>query len=199
MRGRLKPKKPLSHQVIASIRDYFGLEESPTWIRIPRADETEHIILLGDPGTGKTQSIHHFLLQIAARQPAEAVVIYDPASEFIKRHYNHQRGDVILNPTDQRSPYWSPSVELHSLTDKKLLAESFLPGKSDANQPSSSSFFLKAARAIFGRMLELKPTPAQMVDWLKSEDAIDTIVAGTEHTTSFPRVLTDNVPAFWVC
>jgi len=187
MRGRLKPTKPLSHRAIASIRNYFGLEESPTWIRIPRADETEHIILLGDPGTGKTQSIHHFLLQIAAREPAEAVVIYDPASEFIKRHYDQPRGDVILNPTDQRSPYWSPSVELQTLTDKKLLAESFLPGKSDANQPSSSSFFLKAARAIFGRMLELKPTPAQMVDWLKSENAIDTIVAGTEHAHLIPK------------
>lgn len=187
MRGRLKAKQPLTQRVSASIRDYFGLEESPTWIRIPRADETEHIMLLGDPGTGKTQSIHHFLLQIAARQPAEAVVIYDPAAEFIKRHYSHSRGDVILNPTDQRSPYWSPSVELHTLTDKKLLAESFLPGKSDANQPSSSSFFLKAARAIFGRMLEFKPTPAQMVDWLKSEDAIDAIVAGTEHTHLIPK------------
>jgi Type IV secretion-system coupling protein DNA-binding domain len=187
MKGRVKAKQALSQRVIASVRNYFGVEESPTWIRIPRADETEHIILLGDPGTGKTQSINHFLLQIAARQPAEAVVIYDPASEFIKRHYDQQRGDVILNPTDQRSPYWSPSLELHTLTDKKLLAASFLPGKSDANQPSSSSFFLKAARAIFGRMLELKPTPAQMVDWLKSEDAIDTIVAGTEHTHLVPK------------
>ena len=187
MRGRLKQKKPLTRRLIAGVRDYFGLEESPTWIRIPRTDETEHIMLLGDPGTGKTQSIHHFLLQIAGRHPAEAVVIYDPASEFVKRHYHQQRGDVILNPTDQRSPYWSPSVELHTLTDKKLLAESFLPGKSEANQPSSSSFFLKAARAIFARMLEFKPTPAQMVDWLKSEDAIDTIVAGTEHTHLIPK------------
>jgi type IV secretory pathway TraG/TraD family ATPase VirD4 len=182
MRGRLKLIKPLRQRVIASVRDYFGFEESPTWLRIPRADETEHIMLLGDPGTGKSQTIHHFLLQIAARQPAEAVVIYDPACEFIKRHYNQQRGDVILNPTDRRSPYWSPSVELHTLTDKKLLAESFLPGKSEANQASTSGFFLKAARAIFGRMLELKPTPAQIVQWLKSEDAIDMIVAGTEHT-----------------
>jgi Type IV secretion-system coupling protein DNA-binding domain len=187
MNGRLKPRKPLRQRLIGGIRDYFGLEESPTWIRIPRADETEHIMLLGDPGTGKSQTIHHFLLQIAARQPAEAVVIYDPACEFIKRHYNHQREDVILNPTDQRSPYWSPSVELHTLTDKKLLAESFLPGKSDAHQAASSSFFLKAARAIFGRMLEFKPTPAQMVQWLKSEDAIDMIVAGTEHTHLIPK------------
>jgi Type IV secretion-system coupling protein DNA-binding domain len=187
MNGRLKPKKPLRRRVIASVRDYFGLEESPTWIAIPRADETEHIMLLGDPGTGKSQTIHHFLLQITARQPVEAVVIYDPACEFIKRHYNQQRGDVILNPTDQRSPYWSPSVEVLTLTDKKLLAESFLPGKSEANQASTSGFFLKAARAIFGRMLELKPTPAQIIQWLKSEDAIDMIVAGTEHTHLIPK------------
>ena len=88
MRGRLRTNARLSTRVIAHIRDYFGFEEFPTWIRIPRADETEHIMLLGDPGTGKSQTIHHFLLQIAARQPIEAVVIYDPACEFVKRHYN---------------------------------------------------------------------------------------------------------------
>lgn len=172
---------------MASFRDYFGFEEAPTWIKIPRADETEHIMLLGDPGTGKSQTIHHFLLQIAARQPAEAVVIYDPACEFVKRHYSEQRGDVILNPVDKRSPYWSPAVELESLPDKKLLAESFLPGKPDANQASTSGFFLKAARAIFGRMLALRPTPAQMIEWLRSEDAIDMVVAGTEQAHLIPK------------
>lgn len=187
MRGRLRTKAPLSTRVIAHIRDYFGLEESPTWIRIPRVDETEHIMLLGDPGTGKSQTIHHFLLQIATRQPVEALVIYDPACEFIKRHYNQQRGDVILNPLDKRSPYWSPAAELLALTDKKLLAESFLPGRPEANQASTSGFFLKAARAILGRMLELRPTPAQIVEWLQSEDAIDRIVTGTEHAHLIPR------------
>jgi hypothetical protein len=187
MRGRLRPKQSLTARAVASFRDYFGFEEQPTWIRMPRAEETEHVMLLGDPGTGKSQTIHHFLLQIAARKPAEAVVIYDPACEFIKRHYNPKRGDVILNPLDTRSPYWSPAVEIRTLTDKKLLAESFLPGKSDANQASTSGFFLKASRAIFGRMLEFKPTPAQMVAWLRSADAIDMIVNGTEHAHLIPK------------
>ena len=187
MKNRLRPTKRLRRRLITSFRDYFGFDEVTTWITIPRADETEHIMLLGDPGTGKSQTIHHFLLQIAARQPAEAVVIYDPACEFVKRHYKQERGDVILNPLDKRSPYWSPAVELQSLPDKKLLADSFLPGKPDANQASTSGFFLKAARAIFGRMLELRPTPAQMVDWLRSEDAIDKVVAGTELVHLIPK------------
>jgi hypothetical protein len=126
-------------------------------------------------------------LQIAARRPAEAVVIYDPACEFIKRHYDPKRCDVILNPLDTRSPYWSPATEVRVLTDKKLLAESFLPGKSDASQASTSGFFLKASRAIFGRMLEFNPTPAQMVAWLRSAEAIDMIVDGTEHAHLIPK------------
>jgi hypothetical protein len=187
MNGRLRPTKSPGARVIASLRDYFGFEEHPTWIRMPRSEETEHVMLLGDPGTGKSQTIHHFLLQIAARRPEEAVVIYDPACEFVKRHYNPDRGDIILNPLDTRSPYWSPAGEIRVPTDKKLMAESFLPGKSDANQASTSGFFLKASRAIFGRMLEFKPTPAQMVAWLRSAEAIDMIVDGTEHAHLIPK------------
>jgi hypothetical protein len=187
MKNRLRPRRHFSERLVTCVRDYFGFEESPTWLRIPRADETEHIMLLGDPGTGKSQTIHHFLLQIAAREPSEAVVIYDPACEFIKRHYNQKRGDVILNPLDKRSPYWSPAAEVGLVTDKNLIAESFLPGKPEANQASTSGFFLKAARAIFGRMLELRPTPAQMVNWLRSEDAIDRVVEGTEQAHLIPK------------
>jgi hypothetical protein len=187
MIGRLKRPPSLKQRTIASFRGYFGLEERPVWIRMSRREETEGIMMLGDPGTGKSQTIHHFLLQIAARRPAEAVVIYDPACEFVKRHYNRRRGDVILNPLDMRSPYWSPSLELHDITDKKIVTESFLPGKSDLGQASTSGFFLKAARAIFGRMLEFKPTPEELVAWLRSADAIDMIVAGTEHAHLIPR------------
>jgi hypothetical protein len=185
--GRLRRKTNPGARLVSTLRDYFGFEAHPTWIRMPRIEETEHVMLLGDPGTGKSQTIHHFLLQIATRRPAEAVVIYDPACEFIKRHFNPSRGDIILNPLDARSPYWFPAGEVRVLTDKKLLAESFLPGKSDANQASTSRFFLKASRAIFGRMLEFKPTPAQMVAWLRSAEAIDMIVDGTEHAHLIPK------------
>ncbi|MBA3568195.1 MAG: type IV secretion system DNA-binding domain-containing protein [Pyrinomonadaceae bacterium] len=179
MKGRLKRPPSLTERAITGFRNYFGFEERPVWIRMSHREETEGIMMLGDPGTGKSQTIHHFLLQIAARRPAEAVVIYDPACEFLKRHYDRLRGDVILNPLDQRSPYWSPSLEVRVVTDKKLVTESFLPGKSELSQASTSGFFLKAARAILGRMLEFKPTPQELVSWLSIADSIDMIVADT--------------------
>ena len=187
MRGRLRRPSSLTERAITGFRNYFGYEEQPVWIRMSQREETEGIMMLGDPGTGKSQTIHHFLLQIAARRPAEAVVIYDPACEFVKHHFNPHRGDIILNPLDKRSPYWSPSLEVRVVTDKKLVTESFLPGKSELSQASTSGFFLKAARAILGRMLEFKPTPQQLVIWLRNANAIDKIVANTEHAHLIPR------------
>jgi len=187
MRGRLKKPPTRTERVMSRIRKYIGYEERPVWLRMPVHEETEGVMMLGDPGTGKSQTIHHFLRQIAARRPAEAVVVYDPSCEFIMRHYDPRRGDVILNPLDQRSPYWSPALELQRPTDKKMLAESFLPGKTDLSQSSTSGFFLKAARAILGRMLEFNRTPQELIASLRSADSIDMVVAGTEHAHLIPR------------
>src|ERR1051325_1704639 len=187
MRGRLKQPPSISQRMIGKIRAWLGYQPQPVWLRMQQREETEGIMMLGDPGTGKSQTIHHFLLQIAARGPAEAVVVYDPACEFVKRHYDHRRGDIVLNPLDQRSPYWSPSLEIRVPTDKKLVAESFLPGKSELSQASTSGFFLKAARAILGRMLEFNPTPHDLVGWLSSASSIDMMASGTEHAHLIPR------------
>lgn len=187
MKGRLRERPGLMDQAIRSCRNYFDYVERPRWIKMSQREETEGVMMLGDPGTGKSQTIHHFLLQIATRRPTEAVVIYDPSCEFMKRHFDKSRGDIILNPLDARSPYWSPSLEVRVLTDKKLVAESFLPGKSELSQASTAGFFLKAARAILGRMLEFSPTPQDLVAWLGSADSIDRVVANTEHAHLIPR------------
>lgn len=166
--------------MFTSLKSWLGFEEQKSWLRIPREEEAEHVQLLGDSGTGKSQIIHSFLHQIAARRPGEAAVIYDPACEFIRRHFNASRGDIILNPLDVRCPYWSPTSEVKSLTDHHLIAESFFPGRDDHRDPTGR-FFTKASRSIFGRMLEFDPTPQQMMAWLQDAKRIDEIVKGTEH------------------
>jgi hypothetical protein len=49
-------------------------------LRVPRAEENEGLLLLGDPGTGKSQVIHPLREQIAQRRSPEVVVCYDPLS-----------------------------------------------------------------------------------------------------------------------
>ncbi len=166
--------------MIGKLKQKLRRREPSYTLRIPRAEEAEHLLLLGDPGTGKMQIIHSFLRQIAARRPPEAAVIYDPACEFIEAHFNAARGDIILNPLDVRFPYWSPAFEVKSPTDRKLLAESFFPGRDEKNA-TPTQFFAKASRSIFARMLEFEPSPTQIIGWLQDESKIDELVEGTEH------------------
>ena len=170
--------------MIDTLRRLVGFDARSYMLRVPRAEENEGLLLLGDPGTGKSQIIHQLLEQIAERRPSEAVVCYDPAGEFIESHFDPS-ADIVLNPLDARSPYWSPTMEVNyetastSATDRHLVAESFFPDRDHG--ASTTQFFVKAARSIFARMLELKPTAEQIVEFLKDEKLIDEIVAGTEH------------------
>src|SRR5882757_1691732 len=126
-------------------------------LRVPREEEAEGLLLLGDPGTGKSQVIQQLLAQIAERHPPEAVVCYDPAGEFITNYFTPGQ-DIVLNPLDARCPYWSPTLEVDyentnaGATDRQFIAESFFPDR-DHSAPNTQ-FFIKSARSIFARMLE---------------------------------------------
>ena len=74
--------------MIDQLLQLAGFEPRSYLLRVPRAEENEGLLLLGDPGTGKSQVIHQLLAQIALRRPPEAVVCYDPAGEFIRNHFD---------------------------------------------------------------------------------------------------------------
>jgi hypothetical protein len=160
-------------------RRVLSKEARVFWLPIPFEDETFHATILGDTGMGKSQIIHQFLRQIALRGGSETAIIYDPKGEFLERQFNPDRGDLIINPLDSRSPFWSPSSEIRLKTDYEMIAESFFPG-SEQQRGTTSEFFTKAARSIFARLLEFNPNPRELVEWLTDEEQIDRRVAGTE-------------------
>lgn len=170
--------------MIDAARSLIGLEPRSYLLSVPRREENEGLLLLGDPGTGKSQVIHQLLGIVGRREPPEAVVCYDPACEFVEAHFD-PKTDIILNPLDARSPHWGPTLEVDysntatSATDRQMIAESFFPDREHARP--EAQFFTKAARSIFARMLEFKPTAAQIVEWLPDDEFIDRLVEGTEY------------------
>src|SRR5437660_6248013 len=170
--------------MIDALRQLIGMDARSYPLPVPREEETEGFLLLGDPGTGKTQVIQQFLAQIAERHPSEAVVCYDPAGEFITNYFKPGQ-DIVLNPLDARCPYWSPTLEVDyentnaGATDRNFIAESFFPDR-DHSAPNTQ-FFIKSARSIFARMLEFKPDAEHIVEMLTDEKLIDEVVKGTEH------------------
>src|SRR5947207_14606684 len=97
--------------MIARLRRLTRFGPRSYMLRVPRAEENEGLLLLGDPGTGKSQVIHQLLDNIAKRKPQEAVVVYDPAGEFIEKHFEPE-SDIVLNPLDARCPYWMPGFDI---------------------------------------------------------------------------------------
>lgn len=163
--------------MLRTLTDWLPFNDRPYTLRIPREEESESILLLGDPGTGKSQTIHQFMNQIALRTRPEAGVCFDPACEFLEAHFNPET-DIILNPLDARFLYWSPSREVVNEIDLQMVADSFFPCHDHVPEPTR--FFIQAARDIFMLMLARKPTAPTLVEWLRDEKTIDEIVAGTE-------------------
>ena len=169
--------------MITLIEKLLGVTDRPYWLTVPYKEENEGLLLLGDPGTGKSQIMHQLLNGIGRRKQFEAVVVYDPVGEFLEHHFN-PKTDLILNPLDARSPYWNPALEVGNDSDeiqaaeRLFVAESYFPDH--PHTPPTSQFFNKGARSIFARLLAEKPTPEKLVYMLSNAAEIDRCVAGTE-------------------
>jgi hypothetical protein len=152
-------------------------------LRVEKRHESQHIQIIGDPGSGKTQAIMQILDQAEAQD--EAAIIYDPHLEFAARYYRPDRGDLIANPLDERCFSWCPTDEL-DLSDSATAeatvlaqAESLYPGR-----PTDKDwFFIHTSRLIYKHLLvHHQPESAhELGNWMQHPDPqIDMRVLGTE-------------------
>ncbi|MHB8756282.1 MAG: type IV secretion system DNA-binding domain-containing protein, partial [Candidatus Acidiferrales bacterium] len=170
--------------------DGIGFEQKQTFLqrafgqvrtlRLPRAIEPSHILIMGDTGTGKSTLIRRILLQIEER--GETAIVYDPALDYTPEFYKPERGDVILNPLDARMPYWNPGDELRHDAEALTLAASLFPDRHNENP-----FFVEGPRKIFAHLLTFRPTPEEMAWWMCHEEEIDRRVKGTEYAAMIDR------------
>jgi hypothetical protein len=109
-------------QMSSLLAKILGVQSS---LAIPRAIESSHLLIMGDSGTGKSALIRQVLGQLEQR--GNVAIVYDPALEYTPQFYTPERGDVILNPLDARSPYWSPGDELHHDAEALTLATPCFP------------------------------------------------------------------------
>lgn len=149
-------------------------------ITLPLAVERNHILIVGDTGTGKSTLVRKILLQVEER--GETAILYDPALEYTPQFYRPERGDVILNPLDERMPYWSLGEELQNPAEALTLATSLFPDRRNENQ-----FFIEAPRKIFAHLLTFRPTPEELASWMCHEEEVDRRVKGTQYAAMIDR------------
>jgi type IV secretory pathway TraG/TraD family ATPase VirD4 len=150
-------------------------DEMKAMIRIPQRAEAQHMQIIGDTGAGKTMIMLQLLRQIKHR--GDSAIVYDPAREFVKRFYDPENGDVILNPLDKRCPYWGPAEELRRRSEAKALAVSLFQPPQDRK----GEFFIESPQKIFAFLMAYGPTPEELVKWMSDPQEIDRRLKGTEH------------------
>jgi hypothetical protein len=113
-----------------------GLGATPTLrlggMPVAAADETKHFKIIGTTGTGKSTAIAELISGALAR--GDRAVIADPEGGYLRRFYNASRGDVILNPFDQRSVAWDLFSEIRHGYDVEQIARSIVPDDGGADR-----------------------------------------------------------------
>jgi hypothetical protein len=140
--------------------------------RIPRKLESSHILLLGDTGSGKSNAIRQILRQVEER--GEAAIVYDPAGEFVQEFYRPDRDDLVLNPLDERCPFWDLHDELYQADNADAIAAAMLPEKE-----YERGFFTDAPRRVLSRLLKSGPSAAKLLEWMADPAEIDRRLQGT--------------------
>ncbi len=111
-------------------------------IPYPERAETQHTIVSGTTGSGKTVLISDLVSQIRAR--GERCVIYDKMGSYTRAFLDPDR-DVLMNPLDARAPRWSPFLEARHPRDFDMMAAALIPQQKDTVDP----FWVTAARQLF--------------------------------------------------
>ena len=111
-------------------------------IPYPERTETQHTIVSGTTGSGKTVLITDLVAQIRSR--GERCVIYDKMGSYTAAFLDPVR-DVLMNPLDARAPRWSPFLEARTPRDFDMMAAALIPQQKDTVDP----FWVTAARQLF--------------------------------------------------
>ena len=153
-------------------------------VGIPPELEPQHFLLTGKTGSGKSNCIRQLLRQIEAR--GGTGVVLDPDAEYVSEFYRPERGDIILNPLDERCPAWSPWAELRPESfrmDAEALAQSLIRDAPNSfAQSGADRFFRRSGRTTLVSILETaKPQTAKTITELLTlpRDRLKKALTGT--------------------
>ncbi|MEM9098086.1 MAG: type IV secretion system DNA-binding domain-containing protein [Pseudomonadota bacterium] len=116
-------------------------------VRLPEQALNRHIFIAGSTRSGKSLNIKRATSVIRERR--EMAIIYDKVGDYIAEFYDPERGDLLFNPADARSPKWSPWCEGTTPMDLRRIANSLIPAPAD----SKNVYFHEAARSLFVSLL----------------------------------------------
>ena len=137
---------------VAELRAILKKDRNASKIRISglplvKDTETQHILLTGTTGSGKTNMLNELLPQI--RVQGQRAIIFDVTGNFVDRFYN-PKTDIILNPLEENSASWLPWNDCATDEEFNNLASAFVDGSSI----TSDKYWEEAAQKVLAEALK---------------------------------------------
>tara|TARA_B000000565_G_C23782697_1_gene376671 strand:+ start:22614 stop:24425 length:1812 start_codon:yes stop_codon:yes gene_type:complete len=142
--------------------------------------ESQHMLLLGATGSGKTTALHQLIPQI--RKQKNRAIIIDQKGDMVGQHYDPEK-DILLNPFDARSPQWDIWAEGADDVTLDMLAGYLFPAdtyKSDPFWERSAGIVFKytakylkdkktKSMTLLAKLMASSDPPKSLVEFLKNE------------------------------
>jgi len=112
-----------------------------------KGTETQHLLITGGTGSGKTNCLHHILPQIRRRK--QKTIVVDTSGVFVEKYFRPDK-DILLNPLDKRSTPWNPWIECTNSYDFEEIAECFIPKSLNENE----NYWRVAAQSVLSSLLK---------------------------------------------
>jgi hypothetical protein len=139
---------------------------------------------MGDTGTGKTSLTYQDLLDAEANG-INCVVNDAKGGEILARFYRPERGDVILNPTDDRCAYWNIASEGYDLATYKTVMTSLFPPP--VVRDPTADIFNQWTVSLGAYLLDqFRPDTETLGAWIANYSEIERRVQGTIHQYTLP-------------
>lgn len=155
-------------------------------VGIPAWLECRHFAIIGTTGAGKTTVMRQLLDTVEAR--GEPALVYDTSGEFVSHYYRPERGDIILNPFDTRSVYWSPFQEIAHPADADRIARQLVSETGERDD----DVWLETSRILVANILRVlnaegRTTLPDLLNALqaKTKEEMKVWLAGTSSARTF--------------
>ncbi len=112
---------------------------------IVKDSETQHILLTGTTGSGKTNMLNELLPQI--RKQNDRAIIFDLTGSFVDKFFDGKT-DILLNPFEENTENWLPWNDCQEDFEFDALASAFIDGEG-----FSDKYWEEAAQKVLSEAL----------------------------------------------
>jgi hypothetical protein len=135
-------------------------------VEFSRSRETEHALVLGLPGGGKTAGVLRPLLDQALVRD-DRVLLHDPKGDFATTYYDPANA-VLLGPWDERSHIWDGAGDI----DSPALVDEFAAAVCGATNAGQNRYFHEGAATILGGLIKSAQREGKRWTWAQLADAL---------------------------